>query len=112
MPDLTTEYYWHCTTAESWSKEVLGSTGTPYTVRWSNWGHKNQHSHQYDYSCTCASYKYGKGDCKHIKAIKASGEHCKWMQFMDGGKAIQDPNTGEHHCPECNALVSSMGWGV
>ena len=111
MPDLTVEYYWHCESAESWSKDVLGSTGTPYTVRWGKWGHKNQHSHQYDYSCTCRGYEFGKGkDCTHIKQVKASGEHCKWLQFSDGGDAVE--KNGDHHCPECGDKVHSMGWGV
>ena len=105
MVDLTPQYYWHCSTAESWSTKVRG-----YTVTWSKHGHKNPDS-QYDYSCTCPSYKFGKtGSCKHIEQVKASGDHCRWMQIFDGDEAIA--NNGEHHCPECGEKAYSMGWGV
>ena len=111
MPDLTTEYFWHCATADSWSTTVQGSKGAEYTVRWGKWGHLNQHTVQLDYSCNCKGYKFGKGqDCSHIKQVKASGDHCKWMEFSDGGDAVL--TNGEHRCPECGDAVHSMGWGV
>ena len=109
--DLDTVYFWHCATAESWSTTVLGSKGDTYHVSWNNWGHKNQGEVQYDYSCTCKGYKFGKGkDCSHITQVKASADHCKWMQFSDGGDAVE--KNGDHHCPECGDKVHSMGWGV
>ena len=109
--DLDTVYFWHCATAESWSTTVLGSKGDTYHVSWNNWGHKNQGEVQYDYSSTCKGYKFGKGkDCSHITQVKASADHCKWMQFSDGGDAVE--KNGDHHCPECGDKVHSMGWGV
>ena len=111
MADLTTEYFWHCATAENWSTTVQGSKGDTYTVQWTNYGHKNRHSHQFDYSCNCKGYQFGKGrDCAHIKQTKATGDHCKWSQFTDGGDAKE--RNGEHHCPNCGDKVHSMGWGV
>jgi len=109
MPDLTTEYYYHCDTAEYWETEVQGSSGA-YTVRWDNISHKNRDV-QYDYSCTCWAYKKGRGKhCKHIKQVIASGDHCKWMQFTDGDEPVE--KDGEKACPKCGSPVHSMGWGV
>jgi hypothetical protein len=111
MPDLTTIYQWHCATAEHWETTVTGSKGTSYTVRWGKGWHLNQSNVQYDYSCDCKGYKFGKGKhCTHIEQVKASGDHCNWMQFHDGGDAVKKNN--EHHCPNCNEQVHSMGWGV
>jgi len=111
MPDLTTEYFWHCVTSENWSTTVPGSTGNTYTVSWNKSGHRNQHSVQYDYSCTCSAYKFGNGKhCKHIQQVKTAGQHCNWMQFRDGSDAVCKNNT--HHCPECGDEARSMGWGV
>ena len=110
MHDLVTEYFWHCDTAENWSTEVQGSIGTTYTVFWNSHGHKNQEV-KYDYSCTCKSYKFGSGKhCKHIKEVKESNKHCKWMQFTDGDDVVTE--NGERLCPSCNAKAHSMGWAV
>jgi hypothetical protein len=111
MPDLTTIYQWHCETAESWETTVKGSKGAEYTVRWGKRFHWNHQDVQIDYSCTCKSYQFGAGaHCKHIKDVIASGAHCNWMQFHDGGDAIE--KNGEHHCPKCDSVCRSMGWGV
>ena len=107
MIDLATQYYWHCQTSETWSTTVQGSNGQQYTVKWGTHGHKNP-SVQRDYSCDCPSYRFGKtGTCKHIEQVKASGEHCNWMQFISGGEPTK---TGK--CPNCDSPVQSMGWGV
>ena len=104
------EYLWHCATAESWGTTVQGSKGDTYNVQWNNWGHKNQ-SVQYDYSCDCKGYKFGKGqDCSHIKQVRASDDHCKWMQFSDGGEAVE--KDGDLVCPKCGDRTHSMGWAT
>lgn len=111
MADLTTEYFWHCSTSESWATTINGSKGATYNVQWNNWAHKNRFDFQYDYSCDCRGYKYGKGKhCKHIEEAKTSGEHCNWLQFNDGKEAVKKGN--DHHCPCCDEKVHSMGWGV
>ena len=109
MAVLNTVTFWHCATAEDWSTTVPGSKGGTYTVSWNKWGHQNHERVQYDYSCTCKAYKYGRGAyCKHIMAANIG--HCNWLQFIDGGDAVE--KDGEHHCPMCGAGVRSMGWGV
>jgi hypothetical protein len=111
MPDLTTTYQWHCASAESWLMPVKGSRGDDYTILWNKVSHRNQENVQYDYSCDCKAYEFGNGKhCKHIKAAIASGKHCNWMQFTDGGEVVE--KNGEHSCPECGENVHSMGWGI
>lgn len=105
MPDLITEYFWHCLTAENWQTQVLGSKGDLYTVTWGR-GHKHLANVQYDWSCTCKGYSMRKGYCSHIKKVIAAKLHCGWMQYTDGG-GIKD-----HKCPMCRGPVASMGWAV
>jgi hypothetical protein len=109
MPDLTTEYYYYCETAEGFQMEVEGSK--TYTVRWDRTSHKNYREVQYDYSCTCHAYKFGRGKyCKHIQQVIDSGKHCNWQQFTDGGEPVE--KDGEKCCPKCGSPVRAMGYGV
>ena len=105
MPDLTPIPFAHCQTAESWSLEVEGSRGKTYTVTWDRHSHRNRWDVQYDYSCTCESYRYkGGAYCKHI--LKAKGSHCNWQQFMDGGQPV------DGKCPNCTQSVAYQMQGV
>lgn len=108
MPDLTIEYFYHCQSAECFSTEVEGNNGKKYKV---SYGETPRGPYQYDYHCTCDAFKFGKGKpCKHIKQVKASGEHCKWMQFTDGGEVVR--KDGEAVCPKCGLSAHSQGYGV
>lgn len=102
MPDLNTEYFYHCKSAEEWEINVSNSSETGvYRVKYGK-KHLNP-SVRNDYSCNCKAYLYGKGKhCKHI--IKWKGHHCNWMQFFDGGKLRYN------RCPECGGEVNSRGW--
>ena len=109
MADLTTEYYWHCPTADNWSKAVRGTNDKTYIVRWGTWGHKDD-TCSHGWSCTCHSYKYSKSlTCKHIESVKS--ERCGWMEYHDAEPAEHDV-TGAVVCPRCGESVSSMGYGV
>jgi hypothetical protein len=55
---------------------------------------------------TCMAYKTKPGYCKHIKALIESGKHCKWLQFIDGGK-LKDGK-----CPKCGGEVGARRWAV
>ena len=105
MFDLTTEFFWHCETAEHWSTTVPGSKGSTYTVSWSN-NHKRSLDAQFDWSCTCMAYKTKAGYCKHIKQVIDQKLRCGWMQFTDGDYPKDDK------CPRCGSGVNSMGWAV
>jgi hypothetical protein len=110
MPDFTIEHHWHCHTSENWSKEVVGSKGKTYTVRWDRHSHKSQHEVQYDWSCSCPAYQHKRGYCKHIEQVKAmaveSGGRCGWTQFEEGGQ----PRDGK--CPRCGGEIHSQGYAV
>jgi len=111
MSDLTIENHWHCESMEYFARNVKGSNGNFYTVRWDRSRHQNSDV-DYDYSCTCQSYKFGKGKhCKHIKEVISSGEHCKWSKFIDGGD-VDHRHDGEPCCPMCGANVYSQRWAV
>lgn len=103
MPDLTTEYYYHCETAEYWETTVIGSKGDKYLVKWDEWGHHSGCT--YDYSCNCWAYRKGHGKyCKHILQVK--DQHCNWNQWMDGGEPV------DGKCPKCGGEISIHGVGV
>ena len=106
---LTTEYFWHCESADAWSTQVKGSKET-YSVVWGS-AHKNWYPVKLDWSCTCKAYKYRPGYCKHINKVIASGAHCNWSEFIDRTEVGED-STGNPCCPKCQGRVFSMGWGV
>lgn len=108
MPDLTIQYFYHCETAEHFSQKVEGSKGKQHVV---TYGPAQRGPYQYDYSCSCDSFKFGKGKpCKHIEEVKKNGDHCNWQQFIDGGDPVE--KDGEKRCPKCGAAVRSQGHGV
>lgn len=110
MPDFTYEVFFHCDSAESWSVEVEGSGGNKYTVRWDSFSHKNRHEVEHDYSCTCMAYKTRKGYCKHIKQVVEDGQHCKWLQFTDGGEPVKKDDG--FYCPRCGRPAHAQRWAV
>ena len=117
MAALTTQYFWHCKTAEHWQTSVFGSKGDRYIVTWGDYAHKNRHTVQHDYSCTCKAYSMRPGYCKHIKDVIAQKLHCNWNQFISGGEPIYYiPRTGaflpRSCCPNCKGDINSMGYAV
>lgn len=99
MPDFNIEAFYHCITAERFRTEVMGSK--KYVVEFG----PSHGQYEYDYSCTCHSFKFGKGKpCKHIEKVKASGKRCGWMQFIDGGTPVE--KDGHKVCPKCGDDVS------
>ena len=108
MPDLSIEYFYHCESAESYSTQVEGSKGKKYTV---SYGHAVRGPYQYDYTCTCDSFKFSKGKpCKHIEQVQQSGTRCNWQQFLDGGQPSE--KDGQKCCPRCGSAVHVQGHGV
>jgi hypothetical protein len=91
MPDLTTEVTYVCQDGESWSTKV-----GDYTIAYNSHGHLNRGLIQYDYSCTCKAYVFGRGKhCKHIKQVIESGDRCTWDS--DIGEEMEVRGT----CPRC-----------
>lgn len=108
MPDLTPEAFYHCVTAEDWSRTVIGSKGDEYTVTWNRHDHKND-SVQYDYACNCKGYTYyGPKYCKHIR--EASRFHCNWDAFLNHLEV--DEKEGRKCCPLCGSDVKVTLYAV
>lgn len=106
MPDLTLQTFYHCQSAETFSTTVEGKSGK-HTV---SYGPSNGR-YQYDWHCTCHSFKFGKGKhCKHIEAVKESGKRCGWMQFTDGGEVVR--KNGQTFCPNCGLPAHAQQHGV
>jgi len=66
MPDLTMEHIRTCADNTYWQKKVKGSRGADYTVTF------QLIQGEGFWSCTCPSFKYRQGDCKHITAVAKS----------------------------------------
>ena len=107
MPDFTHEVYYHCETAENFSKTVISSSGKEYHVYYG----PSRGQYQYDQTCDCQAFKFGRGKhCKHIEQVKSSPEYCGWMQFSDGGEVVR--KDGETFCPKCGKRAKAMRHAV
>lgn len=105
MPDLTTQVYFHCESAEHFQTEVQ-STNKTYSV---SYGYTPKGQIEHDYSCTCEAYKFGKGKyCKHIEQVKM--KHCCWMQFNEGGEPVRKDD--QYFCPKCGQKALPRNWAV
>lgn len=107
MPDMTQEVFFHCQSSEEYETVITGSKNN-YIVRY---GYMPHGKYQFDYTCTCHAFKFGKGKpCKHIEQVKKSGQHCKWTQFTDGGEVVK--KNGEFFCPHCGLPAIAQRWAV
>ena len=104
MPDFNIVAYYHCITAEHFHTQVTGSKGDKYDVEY---GPTVSGPYEYDWSCTCPSFKF-RGKCKHIEGAKK--KVCGWMQFTEGGEPVEV--NGEKRCPKCGEEVSVRNWAV
>lgn len=109
MPDFIFETFFHCSSCEQFTTKVKGSRGKEYTVSYGKTYKDKLFEH--DWSCTCDSYKFGKGaPCKHIKQVMISSEFCGWNQFTDGGEPVL--KGGEFFCPKCGQAAFSLRYAV
>lgn len=110
MGDLSIESFWACNSNENFSTEVRSSDGRKeYKVKF---GRVFNARVQYDWSCSCDSFKFGRGKyCKHIQQVQASGKYCGWNQQIDGGTPVED-KPGELKCPKCKDSVFAFRAGV
>lgn len=97
MPDLTIENRTVCQTNTSFEASVRGSNrgskGIDYQV---SYGWSQTSDVQYDWTCTCSAFKFGKKPCKHIMAVKPT--RCGW-------NADLSDNGSYDLCPECGGPV-------
>lgn len=104
MPDFIIEHHYTCDTNITWQCQVGA-----HLVRWDNYSHRNRQAVQWDYSCDCKAYQFGRGQpCKHIKAVQA--QRCGWDGFTDGGQVVE--KAGRKCCPKCGGTVSVMRHAV
>lgn len=107
MHDLSIETAYTCLTNYGWETKVAGSLGKEHTVRWQHM--PPSHECQYDWTCTCDAYKYGRGKyCKHIKAVKDSGARCGWNGVLEPTLLPNEDGT----CPCCGLETRTERVGV
>jgi len=117
MPDLTTHAAWTCATNVSWEKKVPGSNGAEYTVSYGLLFGRDAEIQgcQYGYTCTCPAFTKSRKShlpCKHIKAVEASDERCRWNWELEPGAEVGTATGGEPCCPECGGPVGVFNVAV
>lgn len=101
MPDLNIECRSWCKSNEDWEKQVLGSKGKTYTVKFGQLPSGAEYSH--GFTCDCEAYKFGQGKpCKHILAVK--DQKCDWNHEACMGSGEDRPANGK--CPKCGGEIS------
>lgn len=95
MPDFTTHMVPICSTNVYWGKEVTGSKGDKYLVRFEKL--PQSADVQYGYTCTCKGYEF-RHTCKHIESAKR--ERCGWNGELE--PTAKAPN---NTCPKCKESV-------
>ncbi len=97
MPELTRHMTWTCASNTNWVAEVQGSKGDTYTVRYE---FRERGPHQFDYTCTCPAFKFGKGKaCKHIDNVR--DQRCAWNGDLSIVEQVDK-------CPDCDGPVSIL----
>ena len=92
------EYIRTCQQNIELSREVIGSKGDKYVVQYIGG----------EWYCTCPASQYRKGDCKHIKQVKATKCDWNWEAFMGCHAEANPDNT----CPKCGGETNVIKVGV
>jgi len=103
MPDLTIESGWMCCSHEQWERQVTGSKGAVYTVRF---GQVFGQLCEYDFTCDCPHFRIRHKRCKHI--AQARPDWCGWHQQFEAG----DVDSDDPKCPKCGGEVVAIRWGA
>jgi len=120
MPDLTVETSRACSSCEYWEREVAGSSGSRYVVRFGEILGQAREARMctHDFTCTCEHFqmrlKYREGAyCKHIESVRS--EHCGWHAAYGGGldpsplsEAEGEAAEAEGRCPSCGAACVAV----
>lgn len=83
-----------CISTKDWGIQIKGSGSNIYLVSF-NERHKFKHRKK-DFSCTCPSYRYHFGYCKHIKYV-IENYYCGWSET----KSPEPLTSREYKCPRC-----------
>lgn len=103
MPDLSIHTTWTCFTNHFWEMEITSLTdpNKKYWVRWMRLYHGPV---QFDWTCTCPSFKIGGKYCKHIR--KVQDHRCAWNSELE--PHVQAEYMGnEPRCPSCGGPVEA-----
>lgn len=103
MPDLDIVTAFTCASNQRWEYEV-----GEYTVRFEH--RPPEHNVQYDYTCTCKAFQFGKGKyCRHIKEVQ--GFRCGWNAELEP-TANPDREGTKLVCPNCGTPAIPVRVGV
>ena len=111
MSEPALQYAYTCHTNLAWKRDVNGSKGEIYTVKWA---FQFLGPVQYAYECTCPAFKYrhkrGAEFCKHILAVKH--ERCAWNEMCDPSIKPVEQSVVEGLfkllCPKCKGIVTPV----
>ena len=92
---LSIESFSICPSVHHFHKSVQGSTGKYEVV----YGPTPEGDYTHGWTCSCPSFRFRGGECKHIKATKS--ERCAWNQESLCGSGAPRPADGK--CPECGS---------
>jgi len=114
MPDLTIENSRMCTSNERWEREVPGSGGKSYVVRFEEIFDRQREARMstHDYTCTCEQFqrrlKFRDGGyCKHIESVRS--ERCGWHATYGGGLDPSPLSEAEGAAAEADGCCPSCG---
>lgn len=95
--DMTVHSVATCASNKEWSIILKGSS-RDYQIRF---GVSDRGHFQYDWSCSCEAFIYGRDYCKHIKRVAGSELRCGWNEELD----ISAAPTPDGLCPDCGGPV-------
>lgn len=104
MGDMTYHTARWCKSNEDWTR-IVRSGDKQYVVRFDNRNHRNERV-QYDFSCSCPSYKYRGAYCKHIMQVKH--ECCRYGWEAGMGSPVDMGDT----CPRCGGETSVVSYAT
>jgi len=109
MPDFTVETAWVCASNFYSEIRITGSRGDRYVLHWGRLPESVvlKKNVQCGWQCTCVGHKF-RGTCKHVRAIEAADERCRWNAEMDPSAECARDADGDPCCPQCGGPVRSM----
>lgn len=105
MPDLTTEFYWQCSSVAYFECSVASHSkpDTTYTVT------KDHHG---VWHCTCRQGQFTRFgvNCRCVHVTEARTKYCGWLALIDPRPVVI--TDGHAICPACGGLAVSVAYAV
>jgi hypothetical protein len=115
MAELMIETAIICATADHFETKVESSKGgKTYRVAFEELSPrmKAKVCATHDWTCSCPSFKFRGGPCKHIEQVKAEGRRCGWNRYLEPHVEPATDSDGEMCCPDCGGPVIAVRVGV